>query len=350
MLKVGLIGAGAISKNHIESYLANPECEIIAIADLNQALAQSVADKYNIPNVYSDYHDILNNDEIDAISIVTPTFTHKAIALDAIHAHKHILCEKPPALNADEAKEIEKALEGYDKTFMYAFVCRFKKESAYAKQYIENGKLGQPICVEAVRISQLSQSNGWLASRKLGGGALRDEAIHELDLALYLLGYPKPKRVMAFESHLNNELPPKMRSEVDVYQTAGNTQAQVCDTEDIIKAFIEFDNGVNLTLKVGKVVMTQLPGRYVEIIGQKSGLLLATKQGPSVIEVTDDYYLKKSTIELNETDSYKTEVNHFVNCCLHDEKCIVTPSEAVTLMETIDAVYEAAATGKCIEL
>lgn len=174
MFKIGIIGAGTITQKHITAYQDNPLCEVVSIADINPEQAQKTANEFGIKNVYTHYHDILNDESIDAVSIATPTFTHKDIAIDAIKAHKHILCEKPPALNADEAKEIQKALEGYDKTFMFAFVRRFDNKTRYIKEYIDSGKMGKVLSCEAIRYSQMAQSKGWFAKRELGGCSLID--------------------------------------------------------------------------------------------------------------------------------------------------------------------------------
>jgi len=95
MMKVGLIGAGTISKRHLSSYAKNPYAQVVAIADLNEALAKERAEEFGIKHYYTDYKKILENPEIDAVSIVTPTFTHSNIAVEALKAGKHVLCENP---------------------------------------------------------------------------------------------------------------------------------------------------------------------------------------------------------------------------------------------------------------
>lgn len=124
MLKIGIIGAGSMSQHHIGPYQATGKCEVKAIADLNLDFAKQKAAEFNIPDVYDDYRELLKDESIDAVSIVTPTFTHKQIMLDAIKSGKHILCEKPPALNADEVRECCEAAKKSDKVIMYGLVCR----------------------------------------------------------------------------------------------------------------------------------------------------------------------------------------------------------------------------------
>ena len=347
MLRIGIIGAGAISTNHITNYLANDDCEIVAISDINEERAKLVADKYGIRNIFTDYHDILNDDSIDAVSIITPTFTHKQIVLDAIKSHKHILCEKPPALNADEVREIAEALKGYDKAFMFAMVRRFSNQVQYMKKYIESGKMGKVICAEAVRINLMSKKNGWFASRKLGGGSLRDEAIHELDLILYIMGYPKATKVTAFESHLQNDLAHKINGIGKGYGSA-DTNSYQNDTEDIIKGFITLDNGANLIVKSGSVCLSHKRGTYTEIVGEKAGAVMEGQL--KMYEISDDLYIRESMPLIDDNPAFADEIRHFLDCCAKGTECIVKPEEAVTLMEIIDAMYKSAETGETVVL
>lgn len=347
MLKIGIIGAGAISNQHLTYYFENSDCEVVAISDINYDRAKLMADKFGIQNIYTDYHDILNDKTIDAVSIATPTFTHKEIALDAIKSHKHILCEKPPALNADEVKEICDALKGYDKVFMFAMVCRFRNQVQYMKNYVESGKMGKIICAEAVRTNLMSKKNGWFANRKLGGGSLRDEAVHELDLVLYIMGYPKATKVTAFESHLQNDLAHKIKGIGAGYKSA-DTNTYQNNTEDIIKGFITLDNGVNLIVKSGSVNLSHKRGAYTEINGEKAG---AVMEGPlKLYEVTDDLYIQETIPLIDDNNCFADEIRHFLDCCANNTECIVKHDEAVTLMEIIDAMYKSAETGETITL
>ena len=209
MLRVGIIGAGHISESHIKAYQANGNCEIKAIADMNEKYAQERAKEFGIEKAYSDYRDILKDESIDAVSIATPTFTHKDIVIEALNSGKNVLCEKPPALNADEVRECEEAAKKSGKLLMFAFVCRFKVQTQFLKKYIEEGRMGKFVSAECVRVSRCSGSQAWFASRAKGGGVLRDAAIHEIDSILYLMGYPKPKLVVANQNFFNKDLPAK---------------------------------------------------------------------------------------------------------------------------------------------
>ena len=344
-MNIGIIGAGSIAKYHIGAYLKNPQCKVKAIADLNKDVANALASEYNIPDVYTDYRELLADESIDAVSIVTPTFTHKNIILDAINAKKHILCEKPPALNAEETKECVEAAEKSGKFFMYALVCRFKDEVQYLKKYIADGKMGKILSADGVRMSALSKFNGWFNSRAKGGGILIDGAIHELDLLLYLMGYPKPKSVLAFSDNSNKDLLNKVKDEINGWKSADkNTYER--DIEDFIRGFVTFESGACLSINAASIIRIPADRRYIEINGDTAGARLwADGKNLEINEITEDFVERNFEPEIENIDCYATEINHFIDCCGGKENDTCPPREAIRLMEIIDALYKSADTG-----
>ena len=344
-MNIGIIGAGSISKYHINSYKQVEGCCVKAIADLNLAQAQSVADECGITDVYSDYKEMLADEAIDAVSIVTPTFTHKNIVLDAIKAKKHILCEKPPALNADEVKECAEAARDYGKCFMFGFVCRFGSSVQYMKKYIESGKMGKVICADGARITALSRWYGWFNSKKKGGGVLIDAAIHELDLMMYLMGYPKPKAVLAAQDGSNAGLLNRVKSPIGGWKSA-DTGSYERDVEDVIKGFVTFENGASLTISASSILRTVEERRYVEINGDTAGArFFANGKTLEITEINDEDLSVTYEPEIEPNDGFLDEIKHFIDCCEGRAECICRAEEAIRLMEVIDAIYKSAETG-----
>ena len=349
MFRVGIIGAGYIAKKHIGAFQALPECEVAVIADINREAAEKLAEEFGVKGVCTDYHDILNDASIDAITIGTPTFTHKEIAIEAIRCNKHVFCEKPVAMNADEVRAIKAALEASSKVFMFGMVRRHSSEIACLKQYIDSGKMGQIICAEVVRVNAMQDQKGWFAKRSLGGGVLKDEAIHHIDELLYLMGYPKVKMVSAFESRINNDLPFKIKAASDP-ALAGSTPPPK-DVEDVIKAFVTLDNGANLTIKTSSVLLTKKTGVYSEINGQKAGAITAPwgmEHKLEIMEVTEDNCLREFAPELPDVNAMNAQMAHFVDCCQNGTECITKIDEAITLTQLLDAIYESAAAGETV--
>jgi len=351
VLRVGIIGAGSLSSRHINAYKKDGRGTVTAIADINPEQLKKTADEFGIEKRYSDYRELLDAGDIDAVSVITPTFTHKEICLYAIKNGKHILCEKPPAMNADEVKEVAAAFEGTDKVFMYAMACRFFEKYRYIKSFIDSGKMGRAVCAETVRTCKMSAHQGWFARSEYGGGILRDAAIHEIDMVLYALGYPRAISVTAFRSDINNGLPYKMKSGVGGYMSADKNKYEN-NTEDIVKAFVTLDNGVNLTINTGTVYLSAENESRFSISGERAGVVMNTFGEPPVkiTQVTNEGYMEMSSPVLSGNDPHFEEVKHFLDCCLGKTECVVKVEEAVKLMELIDAVYESARIGETVKI
>ena len=353
MLKIGMIGAGTISTCHLEAYKNHADCEIVAIADVNTELAEKRAEEYNIKNAYGDYKELLQDENIDAVSIVTPPFTHKQIIMDALRSGKHVLCEKPPALSAEETMECVEYAKDCGKQLMFAFVCRFRNESQYLKEYIDSGKMGKVFCAEAVRLSRCDQHNGWFLKKKLsGGGPLRDGAIHEIDLALYLMGYPKPKTVLGFTSDINKNLANQIKGLKRGWVSADQNVYER-DIENVASGYVLFENGSYLIIKTSTILHTVTEGVSVEVSGENAGARMepfVSGKELSMVDCQDRQFLREFKPVLDSADIFQEEINHFVNCCMNGAECICKPEEAVRLMQIIDALYLSAEIGEAVNL
>lgn len=348
MLRIGIIGAGTISVSHITAYSANPDCEIVAIADLNTELAGKRAKDYNIPTVVSDYHEILNDKTIDAVSVAVPTFLHKKVTIEALESGKHVFCEKPPALNADEVKVCAEASKKSGKLLMYGFVVRFKEQARYLKKYIDSGKMGKIVSVEIERTSRCGYTGGWFMNKeKSGGGVFFDGLIHELDLMMYVMGYPKVRSVTANVSYLNRDLPQKMKGTKSNWYSSDTVQHENT-TETAVNAYIMLENGVSIIAKAGHVVIAPQTGTFAQICGEKAGVRFNTFGNVEIVEVGDDNYLYEVTPVIEGGGMYNAEIDHFVDCILNGTECICKPEQAAALMEIVDAAYKSGETGKTV--
>lgn len=344
MYNIGIIGAGSISVEHLDAYAKNNDCKVIAIADLNLDLAKKRAEDYKIENVYSDYKELLANKDIDAVSIATPTFTHKNIVVEALEAGKNVLCEKPPALNADEVKECEEAAKRTGKLLMFAMVCRFRHQTQYLKKFIKEGKMGKIVSGECARVFRCHGFEGWFTSRKRGGGVLIDNVIHELDNILYLMDYPKPKAVLASQSFVNSDLHSKLKSS-SAFWKSEDTNKYETDVETSISGYVTFEDGTGIYVKAAGTLNSVKTGGYLDISGEKAGARYEGSDGAlNMLELTEDNYFVESTPQLPKNTLFDHEISHFVDC-LGGAECIIKPSEAVILMQIIDAMYKSADTG-----
>ncbi len=350
MLRIGIIGAGSIAETHLKAYTANPSCEVAAIADINVELAKKRAADFGIPTAYSDYHDILNDKTIDAVSILLPTFLHKTAVIEAFACGKHVLCEKPPALNADEVRECVDASKKAGKLLMFGLVCRFRAQSQYLKNYIDSGKMGNIVSVDAERTGRCSNFGGWFTNKsRAGGGVLFDGAIHEIDLMLYAMGYPKVKSVTGSTSYTNRDLPSKVKGLKAGWVSSDSAKYET-DVETSASAYIKFENGAYMYVKASSVLMIVKPSCWMQICGEKAGARLEPggEKKLELVEVEDDNYIREIEPIMQNKEASVAEINHFVDCCINGTECICKPEEAIALMEIMDAIYKSAETGETI--
>ncbi len=345
-LKIGIIGAGAISAAHLSSYQKNAAVEVYAICDVNEASAKARAEEFGIPKYFASHDDILNDESIDAVSIVTPTFTHKNLIIAALEKGKHVLCEKPPAMNDEEATMCEQAALKAGKVLMYGFVCRFTKEIIFLKEYIDSGKMGEIYYAEASRLQRCCNIGGWFVDKtKSGGGALIDATIHEIDAALYLMGYPKVKSVKGFATNINEHLPSQMKCAGKAWGSLDTNRYQR-SVESLATGYVHFENGACLYIKASWVLNTLQEGKAVDLFGTKAGSHL-DDDGVKLLTVEENnYFMESSPVLKDDVDCFEGEINHFVDCCQGKAECICTPRQGTQIMEIIRAIYESAETGK----
>lgn len=198
-LKYVCIGAGGIArKKHLPGYSKLSNVELAAICDANLPAAEALAKDFGVSRVYKDYREMLETEKPDLVSVCTPNHTHKDITVDALARGCHVHVEKPMALNAREAKEILDAQQKYEKKVQLGLNKRFQSNTILLKRLLDQGYFGELQCARCgwERSSGIPGVGRWFTDASLsGGGALIDLGVHYLDLAMYVLNWPKPKKV-----------------------------------------------------------------------------------------------------------------------------------------------------------
>ena len=198
-VRIGIIGAGGFMHTHMDSFAEIPEAEVVAFCRRNETLLNEAADTYGIKQRFTNYRDMLHMDGLDAVAIITPTGSHKQIALDAIAAGKHVLCEKPLALVASDAKEMLDAAEAAGVVHATNFNQRGRTPVGQMKQHIDSGYIGQLFHTN-IWWGQTQASEDkphvapWRFKAEDGGGPVY-ELIHVFDMARLIGG--EIKRVCA---------------------------------------------------------------------------------------------------------------------------------------------------------
>jgi len=344
-VKVGVVGAGGIARQaHVANYAQLPGVKLVGICDVDAAAAQALAEEYDIPEVFTDHKDLLRED-LDAISICTPNAYHAPIALDAFKRKLHVLCEKPMATTAADARAMVRAARKAKRILMVAHQGRFRNESQTLKKFIDRGALGDIFYARAgyLRRRGIPGAGSWFTTKaQAGGGALIDIGVHALDLVLWLMGFPKPVTVLG-TAH---------QSVTDVRKALGGWGTPnlkgIIDVEDFAAGFVRFDNGATLLLEASWHANIVDSRMIFELVGTKGGaklrpLVIATEERGVVVDVTPQ-------VPKDRESAYLREVRHFVDCIRRGRRPLITGEQGAVVTTILEAVYRSAESGKVVNL
>lgn len=190
MLNVGLVGCGFMGSMHASVYATLETANLVGVFDLNPEKGAAFAEKHSVRH-FGTFEELLA--AVDAVDICLPTYLHKEFTVKAAEAKKHVLCEKPMALNVADAEAMKGACEANNVRLMIAHCIRFWPEYAMLKQVALTGNLGELLSLNLTRYGEFPHwgSNNWLADESKAGGGALDMHIHDTDFALYILGEPK---------------------------------------------------------------------------------------------------------------------------------------------------------------
>ena len=190
-VRIAIIGAGAVSDyHHVPGIGIDPRAELVALCDSSEALLAQRRAEWGVEKTTTEYRQICQDPDIDAVIIATPNFTHLPQAVAAAQSGKHVMCEKPLGLNADEVRQMYRAAEDANVVHMTAFTYRFAPSMRYLKHLLTSGALGTPRHFRSQRFLDLPETSwGWRQYKdKAGAGDLFDMTIHRIDFAIDLLG------------------------------------------------------------------------------------------------------------------------------------------------------------------
>ena len=350
MLKVGVIGGGSISEFHINPYIENEKAQLFALCDSNKERLASAGEKYGVTNLYNTYQELLQNSEIDAVSICTWNNTHAEIAIAALESGKHVLVEKPLSLNVEEALAVEAAVKKSGKILQVGFVRRHGNNTKILKQFIDQDELGEVYYAKASCIRRLGNPGGWFSdSSKSGGGPLLDLGVHMIDICWYLMGKPRPVSV---SGNVYTKLGNRSNIENLSFYKAADYDSSLNDVEDLANALIRFENGASLYVDVSFTLHAKQDELYVKLYGEKGGaeiepeLAMVTEKNNTILNITPQI----DSLSFDFVSAFTNEINHFVDCCIAGEGTLAPVEDGVQVMKMLNAVYESAKTGKEIYL
>lgn len=344
-IKIGIIGTGNISNSHIQAYLRNPNVELYAFCDINEEQLHTMGEKYGITRLFTDKEEMLKLPEIDAVSVCTWNSAHAECTIAALNAGKHVLCEKPMALNTQEAEAMKAAAEKNGKLLMIGFVRRYGNDCKILQDFINNDFMGELYYAKATYLRRDGNPGGWFGDKsRSGGGPLIDLGVHVIDLVRYLSGNPKP--VSVYGATFQKLFDRKGSIGAPKYLSASATGNDVCDVEDLASAMIRFDNGEVLSVEAAFSLNLKNDTGTIELFGTKAGAKLSPE-----LEIYTDINNYQSNISLVApsalafNDLFANEINHYIDCLISGAQCKSPAEDGIEMMKILDAVYESARTG-----
>lgn len=337
-MKHAIIGCGTVAPNHVFGIqFANQDITLVC-CDVDRDKAQAFANKYNISEVYTDYHELLQDSAIESVSICTDHGSHARLTIDALNAGKHVIVEKPIALSLQDSDDMINVSTRNNRVLSVISQHRYTPEVQYILELIEGGVFGSVVTISGTLNSHKDSSyyqdsywRGTLAGE--GGSTLINQAIHTLDLMVHIMGQPR-----------------------DITAHQANLKFNEIETEDTIAGIFRFSNGA-----LGTILSTNASSKFwdskIEIVGTKGNIAFTTG---FPLEVKDLYLadsVKQQDIErkirhyedtaANEVPptqdyygvSHKYQIKNFIDTIKGVDELTMPPKEARNTLETVLDIY-----------
>ena len=343
MVRFGIIGTGGVAAGGAADLIANPDAELIAVADPSRERVSAFAARFGVSTVLESAEQLLALETVDAVYIAVPNYLHAPITTLALQAGKHVLQEKPLALSLADAAPLAAAARQSGKHFMLGMNQRFVPPVQRARQLVERGRIGRPYHCKAYwrRRAGIPGIGSWFTRKQhSGGGGLLDIGVHMLDDALYELG------------------------DFDVHSVSGATYAEFgprglgeggwglserpdtrFDVDDFATAMIKLKSGASVVLDAAWAMHSeQRNAMNVELYGIDGAI--DTYGERLYRQQPDGYHIIDSPDAGELTYPHASRFHHFVNLILGREEACVTLEQALTVQRVLDAIYASAASGR----
>ena len=322
-VRIAVVGTGAIAQlTHIPVLSKMRGAKLMALCDNDGAKARALADRFGVPDVFTDFEELLDSDELDAVIIATPNHLHEPHVLSALRKKLHVLCERPLSLTSRGVERCLAAAQKADRTLMVGHNHRFRADVQALDQFIRNGELGQVQSIRAGSLQLKKNADGWRNRRaESGGGVFLEHGFPLLDLAMWLADGPAPLRVVS-----------SMRR--------GRAASAV---EDAMQVFLECENGLVLNLDVSWSYVGDEDRWWFEVHASRGSARLAplrvTKElnGRPVDVSPSGAAAREGAFQ----QSYRAQLAHFL-AAISGETAADAPTDQVLVHRIMDAIYKAA--------
>ena len=339
--KFALIGCGRIVKKHLDAIRDIENAELVAVCDIKKEKADKIASEIPGVNSYSSYDKMLSSEDIDIVSILTPSGLHPQHTIDVVKKYrKHIVVEKPMALKLEDADEMIKACDENGVRLFVVKQNRYNLPVMKLREALENGRFGKLVMgtvrVRWARPQQYYDQGAWRGTWKLDGGVITNQASHHIDLLEWMLG--EPVSVMA------------------------KTETYLADIEadDTAAAIIKFKNGALGIVEATTATRPKDLEGSLSLLGEKGSVVIGgfsvNKMESWQFEGETEEESKKILSEFAELPpnvygfGHKRYLEHVIDCIENNKKALVDGLEGRKSIELINAMYESSETGKEVYL
>ena len=344
-LGIAVVGTGHIANSHMRSLSQHQAADVVAVFDVVGELAQSFASRWNISSAVGSLEELVGRPDVDAVIVSTPPFAHLGPTIAALEAGKHVLCEKPFALDPGEAERMTRTAE---RTGKYLAVCSARRRCGAAMRRAHelgaSGHLGEVYHVRGSQfrvrgrpgIDILKDTHWFLDSKRAGGGALIDIGVYEIDALLWLLGNPKVKTVLcSTKMGIGDPAPPPLKQ----------------DVEDHAVLMFTCDNGSSGILEI--TWSSNIAGANTMLVfGTKGGLRFGplTYVEPGRLNPQRAVEERVLNVEDGSTQGFGDVSQQFVDAVLAGREPYTPARDALEVTRVMHAAYESARTGQAVQL
>ena len=342
--RVGFIGAGGIAQHHMKLLKAIDGVEILAAADVSEKALAKAKEQFSIPQTFADYRAMLKEvRDVEAVSVCTPNGLHAENTIAALEAGKHVLVEKPMAMNAKEGQRMLVAAKRSGKKLVVGFQHRFDPKSQMIRKQVESGALGKILYVRSQALRRRGIPSWGVFGRKdlQGGGPMIDIGVHILEMSHYMMGTPRPiSATGSIYTYLGNKKPAAAAP-------WGPWDYKTYTVEDLAVGMIRFDNGAMLTIESSFAAHIEKDVWNVTIMGERGG---ASFDSASIFTDQGGYMMNMTPQHIGTWDHFEYKMKHFVEVCRDGRENEVPGEHGLMVQKMLDGVYASAEKGREVEI
>ena len=346
-LGVGVVGVGGIAHTHYPGWQKSPHTEIVALSDINESLLNKAGDSLGVGRRYLKFEDLLADPDIHIVDICTPSMYHAPLAIAALQAGKHVICEKPLAPEPDDILKMIEARDASGKYLMTAQHFRFGGEARALKAEIDAGILGEVYHARSWMLRRAGYPTGptFCYKKHSGGGPCIDIGVHILDLTLWMMGLPKPVSVTGVTGDKLAKLPGS-------FSAWGGDIPRDADVEEFAAAFVRFDTGATLMLEVSWLLHHSTTGEDMQmwLYGTNAGthwpsnkILTASNERKQFMDTT-----LQRKFDLGEP--HAAECVAFAQAIVDGAPSPVPAEESLAVQQILSALYQSSAEKREVRL